>query len=199
MTVATRFLSLRLLGWACLISITPALAYGQKSSDEPTKKNSDAKADEAMQSEYQKLESLLSNCTMIGHFTVDGNDSPPKAERYELRSVKKLPLGDLWLLQARIKYGDHDVTVPLTLPILWAGKTPIITVDNITIPGLGTFNSRVVISDGKYAGTWQHGDVGGHLFGKIERAETTEQTPAGEKSDAQRKPEAETSDGEIKR
>ena len=39
------------------------------------------------------------------------------------------------------------------------------------IPGLGTFSSRVVIYEGRYAGTWQHGDVGGHLFGVLKRDE----------------------------
>jgi hypothetical protein len=27
-----------------------------------------------------------------------------------------------------------------------------------------------VIYEGRYAGTWQHGDVGGHLFGVLKRA-----------------------------
>ena len=47
----------------------------------------------------------------------------------------------------------------------------MITLTRIAIPGLGTFSSRVVIYDGMYAGTWQHGDVGGHLYGTISRAE----------------------------
>ena len=49
----------------------------------------------------------------------------------------------------------------------WAGKTPVITLDNVTIPGLGTFSSRVVIDGALYAGTWQHDAVGGHMFGRI--------------------------------
>ena len=119
---------------------------------------------------YANLAKLLSDSIFEGHFTVDGQEGPPKKERYELKKVKKLSGGDFWMLQTRIKYGDHDVTVPLSLPIKWAEKTPVITVDNITIPGLGTFNARVVIADGKYAGTWQHGDAGGHLYGKIVKA-----------------------------
>jgi len=40
--------------------------------------------------------------------------------------------------------------------------------DSITIPGLGTFSARVVFHDRKYAGTWKHDNVGGHLFGRVE-------------------------------
>ena len=38
------------------------------------------------------------------------------------------------------------------------------------------FARRVVIADGKYAGTWQHGKVGGHLFGKIVSEQTKDET-----------------------
>ena len=34
---------------------------------------------------------------------------------------------------------------------------------------LGTFTARVLIYDNRYAGTWQHGKAGGHLFGRIEK------------------------------
>ncbi len=81
----------------------------------------------------------------------------------------KVPEGDVWLIKARIKYGDKDTTIPMPLEIKWAGDTPIITLTNLTIPGLGTFTSRVLIYDNRYAGTWQHGKAGGNLFGRIEK------------------------------
>ena len=83
--------------------------------------------------------------------------------------AKKMPEGDRWLITARIKYGKYDVTVPIPLDILWAGDTPVITLTNLTIPGLGTFSARVMIYEHRYAGTWQHDKVGGLLFGKVER------------------------------
>jgi hypothetical protein len=39
-----------------------------------------------------------------------------------------------------------------------------------------------VIYEGRYAGTWQHGDVGGHLFGLLKRDEKpAEEKPAEKK------------------
>ena len=90
-------------------------------------------------------------------------------EEYTITSAAKLPEGDTWLLKARIKYGSTDATIPIPLEILWAGDTPVITMTKITLPGLGTFSSRVVLHDDKYAGTWTHDSVGGHLFGVIEK------------------------------
>lgn len=123
------------------------------------------------QAQYKKLETLLTNCKLIGNFTITGKDMKdlPK-EEYTILSATKTEEGEYWLLKARIKYGEHDLTVPMPIQILWAGKTPVMTLDKLTIPGLGTFSARVVLHDDKYAGTWQHDKVGGHLFGTIEKA-----------------------------
>jgi hypothetical protein len=118
----------------------------------------------------KKLEEMLTNTKWTGHFTVAGKELKelPK-EEYTILSAIKAEEGEGWLLNARVKYGDKDAVFPVPVQILWAGKTPVITLEKITIPGLGTFSSRVVLDDGKYAGTWQHDKVGGHLFGTIEK------------------------------
>lgn len=123
----------------------------------------------AAQQEKQ-FQETLHNVALVGHFTVVGQETDqPKPERYEISNVRKLDQGDLWLFNARIKYGDKDQKIPLPLEVKWAGKTPVITLDNVTIPGMGTFSAYVVIDGDKYAGTWSHGDVGGHLYGRIEK------------------------------
>jgi hypothetical protein len=117
---------------------------------------------------FQKFQHTLSGATLDGQYTILGRDDPPlRREQYTIQSVRKLPDGDYWLFQARIKYADKDVSVPLPLEVKWAGDTPVITLTRLTIPGLGTFSSRVVIDDDKYAGTWSHDQVSGHLFGTI--------------------------------
>ena len=151
------------------------LVFSQEAVAE-SEKPLEPEKDRAGDAEFDALSKLLTNSIFEGHFTIDGQDAPPKKEQYFLRKVKKLPSGDDWGFQARIKYGDHDATFPLSLPIKWSGKTPVITVDNFTIPGWGTFNARVLISDGKYAGTWQHGKVGGHLYGTIKRDKSSDES-----------------------
>jgi hypothetical protein len=137
----------------------------------PEQKEAPARHDADRRQRYEKFTAAMSGSALVGHFTTDGKDQQtPNEERYEIRKVTKLEEGDYWLFLTRIKYGDKDLTVPVPLQVKWAGKTPVITLDNVTIPGLGTFDSRVVISGHRYAGTWQHGDVGGHLFGRIEAA-----------------------------
>ncbi len=120
---------------------------------------------------FKQFEETLSGVKLVGRFTMLGKDDGPlPKEEYTINSVTKLPEGDYWLFKSRIKYGQHDVTVPLPLEVKWAGDTPVITLTDFTIPGMGTFSARVVIDKNKYAGTWAHGKAGGHLFGVIEKA-----------------------------
>ena len=106
--------------------------------------------EESISAEKQKLydlfEKKLSNVQFKGNFTILGKpqDNLPQ-ESYTIKSVKKLPQGEYWLFTARIQFGKQDLTIPMPLEVKWAGTTPVITLTNVTIPGLGTFSSRVVI------------------------------------------------------
>ena len=118
---------------------------------------------------HAKFKKLLTGAKLTGQFTVDGKSlNDLHQESYEIEKVEKQPDGDLWIITTRIKYGKNDLSFPVPLEVKWAGTTPVLTLDNMTIPGLGTFGARVVLHKDKYAGTWQHDDVGGHLFGMIE-------------------------------
>jgi hypothetical protein len=113
----------------------------------------------------------MANAVLVGSFTIDGkqDDEPLKAERYEIESVTKAS-DNLWIFTARVKYGQLDTKLPITVPMEWAGDTPVVTLTNASLPGLGDgFSARVLFYEDRYAGTWQHGPVGGHMFGKIER------------------------------
>lgn len=128
-------------------------------------------ADEASPPDRDVLEKAfvdrMTSAALVGTFSVDGKTGM-KPERYEIESVKKHK-GDDWVITARIKYGEHDVKVPIVVRVTWADDTPVISLTDLMIPGLGTFTSRVMIYQDRYAGTWQHGEVGGHLWGKIEK------------------------------
>ena len=127
---------------------------------------------------------MLSGATLDGNFTMsDAGAAESKQDasklthdKYTLGEVKKLD-GKQWLIPARIQYGDHDFTVPLTLPIEWAGDTPVIIVENVGLPGLGGVSARVMFFADHYAGFWQHGTRSGNLFGVI-RHEDVKSTPA---------------------
>lgn len=104
-----------------------------------------------------------------GVFTVDGQQRPPRPDRYEIASVEKVG-DDLWRFNARMVHDNTDVTLPFVVPMKWLDDTPVVTLTDYSIPTLGTFTARVFFYADRYAGTWQHGqEIGGHLYGRITR------------------------------
>lgn len=122
----------------------------------------------ALTPDEQRFQEMLSGVTLVGHFTITGEEDSDnlREERYTITKVTKLS-GDYWLFFARVQYGGRDVTVPLKLEVKWADDTPIITLTDLELPNLGTYTARVIIYRGQYAGTWSGGRHGGHLFGII--------------------------------
>lgn len=118
----------------------------------------------------QAFVELMTGAVLNGTFTVDHRaNQAPKPEKYAIKSVRKVEGAD-WIVEARITYGDLDVPVPVPVQVRWAGDTPMIQVTNLSIPLVGSeFSARVLFDGNRYAGTWQHGKVGGHMFGKVER------------------------------
>lgn len=142
----------------------------QRADPKPAPAAADASDQPDQEKLFKRFEETLADVKFVGRFTILGKDDGPlPKEEYTISSVQKQPDGDYWLFNTRIKYGQNDLQVPLRLEVKWAGSTPVITLTNFTIPALGTFSARVVIYHNKYAGTWSHGDVGGHLFGTIEK------------------------------
>ena len=155
----TRRVVFRLIPFACVTAVCAAGAVADAEDLSPEQQQREAAFSDA-----------YSNCNLIGSFTVDGkSDQPPKAERYEIKSVTKLA-GKMWTFTVRIKYGKIDSTLPITVPVIWAEDTPMVSLTDATIPGLGeAFSARVIFHEDRYAGTWQHGRAGGHMFGRIEK------------------------------
>ena len=148
--------SIALISWICLAMIARLPAAEDQAKPER----------EALEKAFVEK---LSGAALVGTFSVQGR-AGAKPERYEIESVKKHQ-GDDWIVTSRIKYGEHDVKLPIVVQVYWAGDTPMISLTNLTIPGLGTFSSRVLFYEDRYAGTWQHGEHGGHLWGLIEQSE----------------------------
>ncbi len=156
---------------ALVVCVVGGWLVGQEPAKTPVGKADVGKVEPAMQARFAKFEKLLTGSKFQGSFTLDGKPLKDlNEETYEIEKVAKMPEEDLWSITARIKYGNKDYKVPVPIYVKWAGETPVLTMDKMTIPGYGTFSARVVLHVDKYAGTWQHDDKGGHLFGHIELA-----------------------------
>ena len=122
----------------------------------------------------KSFEKTMSDATLAGSFSIKGKDSVG-SDRYTLGSVTKKD-GDNWIFVATIQYAGHSVALPLEIPVKWAGDTPVITVDNMGIPGLGTYTARVMVFGDQYVGIWgsSDGSHGGQMWGHVEHAAATQ-------------------------
>jgi len=121
----------------------------------------------------EKFKSTLSNCVFNGRWCLveKGKLTEEYEDKYTIQGATKSG-NDVWLIYARVQYGGKDLTVPVPVQLKWAGDTPVITLDKVSIPGLGTYSARVLVYENSYAGTWSASDHGGMLHGVIEKAAT---------------------------
>ena len=114
----------------------------------------------------RNFEQMMKGVTLVGRSTRTNSDQVAGEERYVISGTTKLT-GETWLLRTRLQLGGRDIPVPLPVTIKWAGDTPVITLNELSIPGLGTYTARVVLYRDQYAGTWSGEHDGGQVFGKI--------------------------------
>lgn len=118
----------------------------------------------------------ISHSRLIGFFSIIGQEGPPKRDEYTLGAVTKGD-GDKWVFNSSLQFGKKVITVPLEIPVLWAGDTPVISLTDFTIPGMGTYTARVMFHGDQYAGTWSSTKHGGYMWGRVEPAPTTQTSP----------------------
>ena len=121
----------------------------------------------------KQFQETFDNVMLRGHFRLTQGDKlgPQQEELYGVQSVTKL-LGNRWNFNGvRIKYGGKDVTLPFPIPVdvVWAGDTPVISVTDLNIPGVGTYTARVMVFRDIYTGAWFASDHGGSMAGSISK------------------------------
>ena len=158
--------SLFTFGVVALLAATGSVASAQETKE--NKEATSAKPKPTQEELEAKFKATLTKATLSGRWCgiKDGKLTPEKEDKYTIVSVTKLA-GETWIINARIQYGDKDFVAPIPVQVKWAGDTPVITLDNVGIPGGNSYSARVVIYNKTYAGTWSSGDHAGLLNGLI--------------------------------
>jgi hypothetical protein len=116
----------------------------------------------------KKFRDALTNVVLSGKWRLveEGKLGGESDEKYTISSATKVG-ADLWMIVARIQYGEKDVKLPVPVKVYWAGDTPVISVTKAVIPFLGTYTARVMIYGGYYTGTWSGPGHGGFMSGLL--------------------------------
>ena len=119
----------------------------------------------ALNSLEKEFQDAMEGVLLEGQSTHDGSPGT-SPDKYAIDKVVKTGDGQ-WTFYAQIEMRGQMVTIPMPLQVKWAGDTPVITLTDQALPGLGTYTARVVVYRGQYAGTWSGPKGGGKVFGRI--------------------------------
>jgi len=160
------------MNWRSCLLAAALLAPSLSAADAPTVPVPDQAALE------QKFKDALSNVVFNGRWCLvkEGQLTEERGDKYTIQGATKSGQ-DVWLIFSRIQYGGKDVTLPVPVQVKWAGDTAVITLDKVSLPGLGTYSARVLVFEGTYAGTWSAGDHGGLMHGVIEKSQPVKTEP----------------------
>jgi len=116
--------------------------------------------------------------------TGKGPLTEPKPDGYTIVKATKMR-EDFWVISARIDYGDKNLVIPVPVRVVWAEDTPIITVNDVPIPGIGTYSARVMVFADFYCGTWYSTEknYGGVMSGRVSREDSAVEKPVSEKKE----------------
>jgi hypothetical protein len=111
---------------------------------------------------------LLTNVTLTGRWCLvrDGALTPERDETYTIVGVQKVE-GDKWIVNAKLNYQGQAIVAPIPVRMQWAGGAAVMIVENLTVPGGGTYSAHVLFHGQTYSGTWSGGDKTGMLHGMI--------------------------------
>ena len=117
----------------------------------------------------ERFKALFTKASLSGRWAAlkDGALGEERTgDKYQIVSVTKSS-GDNWIVNAKMKYRDQELVMPIPVQMKFAGDTAILVVDNLAIPGGGTYTARLLIYERTYSGTWQGQRGGGMLYGTI--------------------------------
>lgn len=155
----TIFLAALALSIAC-----PALSPAQEAKPAPTAETSAAVSPEL----EAKFIAMLTDATLKGRWSPikEGQLGQEKDESYQITSVTKVG-GDKWTINAKLTYAGRSLVLPIPAQVKWAGDTPVLILDQLSL-GVGpTYSARVLFYDKTYAGTWSGGGIAGLVSGVI--------------------------------
>src|SRR5436305_1433872 len=66
---------------------------------------------------------MLTNATLAGSYSLEG-DEQVHSDRYTIIKAVK-GAGDNWVITAKVQYKGLGVPVDITVPVAWAGDTPM--------------------------------------------------------------------------
>lgn len=151
------------------------LAQGQAPAEPPKEPKTESPAKVAPSAPplpsdpEERFKFLFTNASLSGRWAAlrDGQLGEERSgDKYSIVSVTK-GNGSNWIVSAKMKYRDQEFVMPIPVQMKFTGDAAIMEVNNLAIPGGGTYTARLMIYEWTYSGTWKGQRGGGMLYGTI--------------------------------
>jgi hypothetical protein len=117
----------------------------------------------------ERFKALFTNATLSGRWArlKDGVLGEERTgDKYTIVSVVKRD-GENWTVNAKMKYGEKELILPVPVRMKFTADTAVLLVEDLGMPGGGTYTARLLIFERTYSGTWKDQRGGGMLYGTI--------------------------------
>ena len=115
---------------------------------------------------HTSLKRLLSGATLSGFLSAEGSPQPRPAS-LQIKRLEKSAGPHDWTFQVALQAAGNTEECPLTADVHWAGSTPVISIHEVNIPGVGTVSAKLLINNWLFAGIWVHNDKRGQVWGEV--------------------------------
>lgn len=112
------------------------------------------------------FERLLSGATLSGMLSAAGGEES-RAAAVLVQRLERTDAPHEWLLHVVVTPGGNGVECQVKCDVHWAGSTPVATVHEAEIPGIGTVNAKVLFHNCLFTGTWLHAGRKGQMWGEV--------------------------------
>jgi hypothetical protein len=154
-----------ILAIICLSATERSSAQAQKD----TSKSAAATQKPLPSDPEERFKALFTKATLSGRWARIKNGELGEertGDKYTILSVVKRD-GDNWTVNAKMKYGEKEVILPVPVRMKFSADTALLMVEELGIPGGGTYTARLMIFERTYSGTWKDQRGGGMLYGTI--------------------------------
>ena len=131
-------------------------------------------AESSKGAQEEKLRAMVSNCLLDTRWctTKNGKMSEEYQDTYSIQSATRKGK-EQWTINVLVEVLGRNVAVPIPVRLSWAGETPVVTLEKVSVPGLGSYSARVLLYENTYAGVWSANGRAGMLHGTIQKPAAT--------------------------
>ncbi len=116
---------------------------------------------------HESFGRLMNGATVSG-LLVNSTTGKQTDVAVEIQGLKQLDGVHRWDLQVLKRSGGSGEAVPLEVEVRWEHSTPVLVIENQTLPSVGPFSCRAVVYNHSVIASWKTSEQRGTFSGSLD-------------------------------